>query len=191
MGEDKAFLDWHGSPLWIHQINKLLLLKPERTFIAARRDQAFHIHLDTAIRTQRVRHAVEMVEDPVGEDCGPMGALIRCLKISASPLLALAVDMPHMDIERLTTLLRLAKPGRGCVWTGPQGHEVLAALYVPEMLPLMQAAFLQGSFSLQKIVSAAAAADVCDLHEIAVEDAVFFTNVNTPEEADRILRFKA
>ena len=41
MGRDKAWLDWHGVPLWRHQLEKLTALQAERVFISCRRDQGF------------------------------------------------------------------------------------------------------------------------------------------------------
>ena len=190
MGDDKAFLDWQGVPLWRLQIEKLLKMQPERVLIAARREQNFSTHIasDPILKSCA---KLEVIEDPEGEDCGPIGALIRCLKQADLPLLVLAVDMPRMSIEFLSQLLDSARPNIGVVPTGRHGHETLAALYVPAMLPQLESAQMKGDFSLQSVINAAVAAGSCELMPLDPADEDPLSNVNTREEAARILRFQA
>lgn len=190
MGEDKAFLDWEGSPLWRSQIEKLLKLGPERLFLAARSEQNFSAHI-AADPVLNHCDKLEVIEDPEGEDCGPIGALIRCLKRADLPLVVLAVDMPQMSIEFLSRMLAATRPSIGMVLTGRHGHETLAAVYDPAMLPQFEMALTKGDFSLQSVISAAVVACTCELRTLDGRDEQLFSNVNTREEAARILRFQA
>lgn len=190
MGDDKAFLDWEGKPLWRSQIEKLLKLEPERVFLAARSEQNFSAHI-AADPVLNHCDKLEVIEDPEGEDCGPIGALIRCLKRADLPLLVLAVDMPRMSVECLSQMLAAASPGSGIVLTGRHGHETLAAIYDPAMLPQFETALIKGDFSLQSVISAAVAVNSCQLKTLDGMEEELFSNVNTREEAARILRFQA
>src|SRR6478672_3356741 len=93
MGRDKAFLDWHGGPLWECQFDKLARLTPALLLISCREDQK--------IASDRA----EVLHDPPGNQ-GPLPALARCLERAQMPLLALAVDMPHVTVSLLQELRR-------------------------------------------------------------------------------------
>src|SRR3954468_17857631 len=88
MGRDKAFLEWHGGPLWQFQFNKLAQLNPAHLLISCREDQK--------IASARA----EVLHDPPGNQ-GPLPALSRCLTRAQMPLLVLAVDMPHITVPLL------------------------------------------------------------------------------------------
>lgn len=186
MAQDKAFLEWHGRPLWRVQLEKLASLAPENIFIAARAEQNFAALLSR----EPDNAAITCVNDPAGEDCGPIGAITRCLKLSAGPLLVLAVDMPGMSTEFLRErLLSAATETMGVVFRGPNGYEALAAVFVPAALPFFEAALSAGRFSLQPLLTEIAEAGLCDTLETQPDEEVLFSNANTPAEAARLLGF--
>jgi molybdenum cofactor guanylyltransferase len=187
MAQDKAFLEWRGRPLWRVQLEKLVSLAPEKIFIAARAEQSF------AVLLSREPHdaAITCVNDPAGEDCGPIGAIARCLRLSAGPLLVLAVDMPVMGAEFLRQrLLAAATETTGAVFRGPNGYEALAAVYVPAALPFFEAALAGGRFALQPLLGEMAEAGLCVTLELQHDEGAHFSNANTPAEAARLLGFQ-
>ena len=182
MACDKAFLDWHGRPLWRVQLEKLAAVQPAQLFLAARANQDFPAPLSSV--------PVIRVNDPAGEDCGPLGAITRCLRLSSRPLLVLAVDMPAMTAEFLENrLLPAVSEKSGAVFHGASGYEALAAVYMPAALPLVEAALSAHRFALQPLVVEMAAAGHCSVVELQNDEASFFANANTPEEAARLLSF--
>ena len=200
MGRDKAFLPLaqprepgdgrsiHAEdpascatlPLWQIQLEKLYLLEPAALVIAARREQGF------ADRICEMPECVELLEDPPGDETGPLGAVTRCLQHVKMPALVLAVDMPLMTVDFLRQLGRRARAGRGLVPRTAQGFEPLAAWYVPEMMPLLRWAMASGNSSFQQALGSAVRAGVCDEMMIAPGDEALFQNVNTPADCERL-----
>ncbi len=160
MGRDKAFIDWHGRPLWQVQLEKLQQLGPERLLISCRAEQ-------------NIVSDVEMVFDPIDANDGPLGAITRCLERVRMPLLVLAVDMPWMSVAFLRE--RVVPGG---FFRGPHGFEALCAVYELEMLPTMQTALAEHRLALQRVIEACQPT----VHELGEEDEGFFRNANTPEE---------
>lgn len=186
MGRDKAFLDWHGQPLWRVQMEKLAVLQPAQLFVAAREDQNF------AAELSRVEFStpVDLVNDPVGEDCGPIAPIARCLRRTTLPLLVLAVDMPLMTVAFLRDrLLQAVAEGKGVVCRGVHGFQPLAAVYASAALPFAEAALAERRFALQPLLAALAAAGLCSVVELEGDEEDRFANTNTPAEAARLLGF--
>ncbi len=185
MGRDKAFLDWHGELLWRVQLKKLLSLRPGRVFIAARAEQRF-ASLVSADDELRAAGNIQCIDDPPGEDCGPMGAVARCLRLAEMPLLVLAVDLPLMTADFLRErLLGLAGEDAGVVFKSERGLESLAAVYPPAMLPRFEAAMAAGDLALHPVIREAAAAGECLIIEMSGGEQRCFENVNSPEDAER------
>ncbi len=94
MGQDKAFLDWHGRPLWEHQLGKLRALAPARLLLSCRSDQPFPRLPDVF---------------PVSDewpDSGPLGGVASCLRVCDAPLLVvLGIDLPLLPAQLLVDLL--------------------------------------------------------------------------------------
>lgn len=186
MSQDKAFLDWHGRPLWRMQMEKLLSLNPGQLFIAARTEQDFAAQLLCG----PMNAAVTCVNDPAGENCGPVGAIARCLRLSTGPLLVLAVDMPAMTSDFLRKhLLSSTTETKGAVNRSPRGYEALAAVYVPSVLPFFEASLAAGRFALQPLLAEIAQAGLCTVTDLQHENEALFANANTPDDAARLLRF--
>lgn len=186
MGCDKSLLDWHGRPLWRVQLEKLIALRPVQLFLAAREEQDFA----SALSYASMSATVELVNDPAGEDCGPIGAIARCLRRSRHPLLVLAVDMPGMSEAFLRErLLASAGEKSGVVYHGAAGYEPLAAVYPKEALRFFEAALFARRLALQPLVQELVDTGLCRVIAMREPGASFFANANTPDEAARLLRF--
>ena len=172
MKQDKALLHWHGQDLWQAQLNKLQSIGASRVLLSCRREQPLF-----------PGDAVEIIHDPEGIDDGPLGAITRCLERVQMPLLVLAVDMPWMTAAFLREhLVPAAEPVRGQFYRGPHGDEVLAGLYVPAMLPMMQAALREKHLALQPIIVTAVHSELAFTHALGDEQMPFFHNANTPAD---------
>lgn len=172
MKQDKALLHWHGQELWQAQLHKLQSLGAERVLLSCRSEQPLFVN-----------EGVEIIHDPAGVDDGPLGAITRCLERVQMPLLVLAVDMPWMTAAFLREhLVPDAEPVRGLFYRGPHGDEVLAGLYVPAMLPLMQAALREKRLALQPVIEACVHSHLAATQMLSDDQTPFFHNVNTPHD---------
>lgn len=160
MGHDKAFLDWHGRPLWQVQLDKLQELSPQRLLISCREEQ-------------NIVSNAEMVFDPIDSNDGPLGAITRCLELVQKPLLVIAVDMPWMTVDFLREHIL-----PGGFFRGPHGFEALCAVYELAMLESMQKALGDRRLVLQRVIEA------CQphVHKLSAEHAPLFRNANTLDE---------
>lgn len=174
MKQDKALLHWHGQDLWQAQLHKLQSIGAARVLLSCRREQPLFVSAS---------EGVEVVHDPAGVDDGPLGAITRCLELVQMPMLVLAVDMPWMTAAFLREhLVPAAEPVRGQFYRGPHGDEVLAGLYVPAMLPLMQVALREKHLALQPIIEACVHSGLATTQMIDDAQLSFFHNVNTPHD---------
>ncbi len=188
MTRDKAFLDWHGRPLWRGQLDKLIALRPARLMVAARPEQNFAAQL----QDDTTNPPLDLVCDPVGEDCGPLAAIARCLRRADGPLLVLAVDMPLMSVAFLRdSLLAQSRPEKGVVFEGANGYEALAAVYAPAALPFFENSLTVGHHALQPLIEEISVAGHCEVMRMKPEDAPLFANANTPNDAARLLGFQS
>ncbi len=172
MKQDKALLHWHGQDLWQAQLHKLQSLGASSVLLSCRSEQPLF-----------PGDGVEIMHDPVGVDDGPLGAITRCLEHVQRPLLVLAVDMPWMNAAFLREhLVPQDEPTRGQFFRSPHGDETLAGLYVPAMLPLMQAALREKHLALQPIIEACVHSGLAITRLLAPDQIAFFHNANTPED---------
>ena len=172
MKQDKALLHWHGQDLWQAQLHKLQSIGASRVLLSCRREQPLF-----------PGDSVEVIHDPEGIDDGPLGAITRCLECVQMPLLVLAVDMPWMTAAFLREhLAPTAEPVCGQFYRGPHGDEVLAGLYVPAMLPLMQAALREKHLALQPVIEACVKSGSAMTCLLGPDQIAFFHNANTPED---------
>jgi len=78
--------------------------------------------------------------------------------------------VPHDEVQK------------GKFFRGPHGDETLAGLYVPAMLPLMQAALRDKHLALQPIIEASVKSGHANTLPMTDEQAPFFRNANTPHD---------
>jgi FdhD protein len=178
MGQDKAWLLWQGEPLAKRQLRVLAETGAEVLMVSAREDQEFDELGDSLMDGAHL-----MVFDPPGTDEGPLGGIVHCLQTTDLPLLALAVDMPHMTADFLRDrLLSHFDDGQGIVFRGAHGFEPLAAIYSPAMLPLLEQALQEGRLGLQALIQEAAQQGLIKVLDMQPADEPFFRNVNTPDD---------
>jgi FdhD protein len=166
MGRDKALLRWQGQPLWQFQMETLRGLGLP-IFVAAREEQALSVA------------DAECVQDPAGEDLGPMPAILRSLQASASRCLVLAVDMPMMTAEHLRQLL-----ADSCAVIPRLNGELqpLCAIYSQAMIPLLQQAIAAGQLGLQRLWLKAIDQGLAAVQEVSAADHALFANWNEPDD---------
>ena len=170
MGRDKAWLDWHGEPLWQIQLRKLIEVMPAAVFVSCREEQGLSSP-----------HA-EMVFDPPGNQ-SPLPALARCLERAQRPLLTLAVDMPQVTVSLLHELLtQKAELPMGAVFRGEHGYEPLCALYPFEVLPALQRSLAGGNLRMQDFVEEVACGGLLRVIPLSKEREAHFLNLNTPAD---------
>ena len=175
MGRDKAKLEWQGRPLWQHQIHRLTLMGASRCLVACREEQQ--------LQDEATLPGWEWLFDPPRDEQGPLGAVERALRLTALPLVVLAVDMPFMTPEFLRQeLLARITAGRGSFFRSAQGIEPMAACYVPAMLPVMERRLARGEFGLQRLIEECVAQDLAGIRELRAEEMPLFANLNTPGE---------
>ena len=180
MGQDKAFLDWNGRPLYAHQLAKLFALLPDREILLStgENQDAF----------PRFIEQVRLVPDSESGQ-GPIAALLSCLENSAEFdwLLVLAVDLPDMSEDFLAGLMRQAvDTGKGAVPRMDGPWEPLAAVYPRSILPLVRRRLASGERSLQKLCDEALAAGLIEAAPVDDSGRPLFANVNTPEDYETI-----
>lgn len=175
MGEDKAFLDWKGRPLWAHQLAKLLELQPAGpALLSANPGQPFPAFIE----------GVRLVHDSAS-GLGPLGALRDCLAAAgaADYLLVLAVDLPGMPGESLRVLSRFPSlTRRGAIPKLDGRWEPLAAIYPLAALAFAEEQIARGQLSLQALCDRLETAGLVDGMPVEPENRGHYANVNTPED---------
>ncbi len=170
MGQDKAWLDWHGESWWQVQLAKLQELQPSRLLLSCRHEQNI-----------ATPHA-EVLLDPPASD-GPLPALARCLETAQMPVLALAVDMPRISTDFLRHLLSISSdPDKGVVYHGRHGYEPLCALYPITILPMLYDAMAHRDLRFQNLVQNAVQAGLLTVLSMTSDQEMLFFNLNTPED---------
>jgi FdhD protein len=178
MGEDKAFLDWNGRPLFAHQLSKLFAVFPDQTLLlSANPAQDFPDFIEN----------VRLIPDAESGQ-GPIAALRHCLEnCNAERLLVLAVDLPGMTGDYLESLLQLTKEsGRGIVPKLDDRWEPLAAVFPRSILPLIRDSIEAGDRSLQKLCDRAEAENLINALPVEESQRPLFANVNTREDYETI-----
>jgi len=175
MGWDKTRLEWLGRPLWRHQMEMLAELGASRCLLACREEQR--------LQDETLLPGWEWFFDPVGDEQGPLGVLGRALRVTAQPLVVLAVDMPFMNSAFLRDELCLKiNAWRGWFFRSAQGIEPMAACYVPTMLPLIERRLANGQLGLQKMIEECMGLGMAGARALSDEEMPLFANLNTPGE---------
>ena len=173
MGRDKAQLPWRGQTLLEHTLALLARLQPDGLRVSGR------------------AHALGITDlHPLS---GPPGAVLSVLEwlhargeLDGRALLLLPVDMPLLQEATLRQLLAAVQPGRAACFRQQVFPCVLPAS--PALLDHLRALFADGSTpggerSLRALLRFCA---VLDVDEAGV-DTTEFSNVNTPEEWQRLV----
>jgi molybdenum cofactor guanylyltransferase len=172
MGENKAFINFHGQTLLDRALAALTAACDSVTIVG-----------DPGIFGGH---------GPVIPDlfpgCGPLGGIHAALAHSSFDLnVMLAVDMPFVSAELLRFLLREAENGAsGAIVTVPRtsrGLQPLCAVYRRAFAPVAEEALKAGSYKIDAAFDGVAISVVAEreLAAAGFSDKDFF-NVNTPED---------
>lgn len=165
-GEDKAFYQWRGQPLFAFQLAKLAQLEPEQIYLSANQNQPFPDFIE----------GISIVHDLDG-NLGPIGGLAACLEECETDfLVVLAVDLPNLSPDFLK---QLVDTGKGIVPRIDGRFEPLAAVYPKSILQLVREQIAAGELSLQKLI-AKAGLEALEIESEA--DRALFANLNRPED---------
>ncbi len=174
MGCDKACLDWKGRPLWQRQAEKLLGIGGDPVVVACRREQGLHENTASL-------GPLSWRFDPVEEETGPAGVIVRMLDEFRIPVLLLAVDMPFMTSAFLNqSIVGAAQPGQGLFFKSKHGLEPLAGWYSPGMLPVMLGCIASGRMGLRTMIHECSMQGLASLHLLSQAEEALFANLNTP-----------
>ena len=195
MGRDKAFLDWHGRPLWEIQLAKLRAAGAAELLVCGRREQGF------------AGDGSRFVPDGV-EDLGPLAGLVNALQAASHEnVVVLAVDMPFITTELLVALCSRrrdeadasearknpphhlggyagAPPAKvqGIIPIRADRFEPLVAIYPRSALALAEACLAGPDRSLQGFCRAAEAAGLVRRWEVPKDLEKQFHSVNFPSD---------
>jgi molybdopterin-guanine dinucleotide biosynthesis protein A len=173
MGRDKAMLMVNGQPFWTRQIGLLRQLSPRELMVSARTAPDW------------LEEDIRFVADPVPAR-GPLGGIAAALAaMTSTHLLALAIDMPSMEVGHLEALWNRATPGCGVLpWLGDHA-EPLAAVYPAEALPFATRMLTGDEFSMRVFTETLLSAGRMKRHTIGALDAKLYANCNSPADWQR------
>ena len=171
MGRDKAAVLIGGQTLWQRQLATLRTTAPHELFISGKPDGPY------------AGAGVEILRDAFPEG-GPLAGLEAALRHANHPLvLVLAIDLPAMTADFLSTLVReAAASGTGCVTRDERWFEPLAAVYPRACLPLAAEGLRGEDRSMQRFVRLAVEQGLMRVRELSAGERALFRNVNRPAE---------
>jgi molybdenum cofactor guanylyltransferase len=172
MGMNKALLDYDGLPLWRFQMEKLIRLNPAQLFFSVQQGSELPSGSWTFVYDRSV-------------DLGPLGGLEAALRLTRHEfLITLAVDMPAMTSEFLSSLLQKAGPA-GVVPQFEGFYHGASAAYPASIFPLVQQILAGDDRSFQLLIHKALEAGLMAVQEITPEQSGLFENWNTTEDLTR------
>jgi molybdopterin-guanine dinucleotide biosynthesis protein A len=172
MGADKATLIFEGEPLWSRQLKLLRALQPEKCFVSAR------------VRPEWRPSGVDVVLDEEPSR-GPLSGLLATLrKAQTTHLLALAIDLPRMNLSQLKQIVQRARQNCGVVPVSGGGFEPLCAVYpvTESVIAAANKALMTNDVSLENFVRHLLEQSWLREFKIQPVDRQLYFNANTPEE---------
>lgn len=169
MGTDKATLEWHGSPLWACQLQKLRALT-SNVFISTR----------FAVPWRPADAKLVIDKSP---SRGPLSGVTATLtKVETDCLLVLAVDMPFITVAHLKKVCDRATPAVGAVPVVEGKVEPLAAVYPKRSASIFAEALNGTDHSVQQVVRRLSALQL--IREIPVGTAAgrLYRSINRPAD---------
>ena len=173
MGTDKSKLDYHGVPQQDFAM-KLLSRFCKKTFLSCRPDQGGELAYSHEILPDTFRRM------------GPMGAMLSALREQPdSAWLVVACDLPLLDETALDFLIKnrnassVATAFRSPVNEFP---EPLVAIWEPKSYPVLLQFLAQGYSCPRKVLINS------PVHLVDAPDPDALINVNTPEDAEVVLK---
>lgn len=175
IGRDKALIPMDGRPLVAHVADRVaavadpVLLAPGR---AGRLGDLGYPQIEDA-----------------APGAGPLGGIVAGLRASPHPLMAVvAGDMPFASPAVLRLLAGLRRREDAVVPVTARGPEPLHAVYARDALPALEDALGAGRLALRDALGRLEVRTVAeDVWRPADPEGRFATNVNRPEDVERLL----
>lgn len=170
MGFDKGTIDWHGKPQRYYMADMLKSLCNE-VFISRRSDQ------------EEANEQYATLEDTfIG--LGPYGAILSAFREQPDcAWLVIACDLPLLDLKTLQYLIANRDPSKLATTFG-NGYEgfpePLITIWEPKSYFVLLSFLAQGYSCPRKVLINT------DVHLLTAPDTNVLTNVNTPEELEKI-----
>ena len=170
MGEDKAFIEINGVPLWRRQLQILDRLRPQELFLAG-----------PAHDEWQEANCVLIPDAESG--AGPLAGIVAALRRCAAPLLlTIAIDLPNITNDYLRELVTACSDDRGIVPSHGERVEPLAAVYPKCSLLLAENCLATRDLSVQRFAARCVAEGYALEKEITRDERPLFLNMNTPHD---------
>ncbi len=188
MGENKAFLPWKGSTF----LEKIIALFDgfEEVLVSVAEKNGFQEEfISIAETTCYEKMAASLVED-VRKDYGPLEGVYRLLLSASCPWIFLtATDMPLLNRDLIIKIAAIPRENCLAVVLRENGRmHPMCGLYHKEIIPVLEKLFADERHSMQALLERIPV-KIIDLEELGLEASIL-TNVNTPEEYDKIRKEK-
>lgn len=171
MGEDKAWLDYHGAPQW-QRARTCVAPFVERAYVSVSAEQARDKRFGTA----------DFIQDR-WENIGPMNGIASAMQTHPEAAwLVVACDMPSLDEATLSALMAQRSPESwASVVENTTGQlEPLCGIYEPSAAPALFDAIEKRDYSLHRCLTQ------WPLQRILLKQGdASLHNINTPEESKR------
>jgi len=173
MGRNKAWLEFRGHPLIVHQV------------ATARTCNPAGIHISAASPADYTGLGWPVLADNF-PGSGPLGGIERALEIVESPfLLVLAVDMPFITAGTLKRLMAQCEPGRGVVPRVEDQVQPLAAIYPKAAHTTLLRLMGEGLNSAVHFAESCVALGLARFSDVQENHHPEFCNWNTPADVAR------
>jgi molybdopterin-guanine dinucleotide biosynthesis protein A len=173
MGYDKGAVNWFGKEQRYHVAD---MLKPlcNEVFISCRADQK-----------QQINDNYNVLEDTF-TGLGPFGAILSAFREQPDKAwLVVACDLPLLETETFKYLIEQRKISSiATAFNSPDNEfpEPLITIWEPKSYPVLLAFLAQGYSCPRKVLISS------DVNLIQAPDATALTNVNTPEDLEKVKR---
>jgi molybdopterin-guanine dinucleotide biosynthesis protein A len=175
MGRDKAGVVVGGEPLWQRQLATLCTCGPRELFISGRPEGPY------------AGAGAEVIADAT-PGLGPLAGLEAALRRANCPLvLVLAIDLPAMTAEFLSSLIReAARDEIGGVPSDGDFLEPLAAVYPRTCHELAAECLQSNDRSMRHFIRLATERGQLRPRPLSPDERLLFKNVNRPEDLDAV-----
>jgi len=172
MGRDKSLLNYHGQPQRDY-VRHLLLPYCDDVFIAVKNKSSED-------------PAWFMADDPSLGDIGPMAGLLTAFhRYPQHAWIIAGCDYPLIHPRTFSTLINaVTSASQAVAFTNPETHraEPLLTVYLPSVLPVLEARYANGRFSLQELLGEVAVVN------LEAEDNRWLQSIDTPEQAEKLIK---
>lgn len=173
MGQDKAYLEFHGKPQ-IEHVYDLLKKYCVEVFLSKRKDQKAYKHFDC------------INDCPEFSDQGPLGGILSAMKeYPNADWLVVACDLPFVTDETIQTLLAFRDPQKAAsafISTQDALPEPLCAIWEGHAYGSILKLFNDGTHCPRKILIKS------NTRLINPNNPHWLDNINTPQEYEQIKR---